>query len=198
MTSWLSTLVSSTYFFVLFFTTVAHSRVQADIWHETVYAVQWFNEHRVLKTSVKSNEHSESDLVSRPNDLESSRQTISDDHEKAPWARISDIRRGVDMPFEVQPVRTSTSTAIIGLPIIPPNAQGRETVGSRFIEKFRESQSASRSQTPMHGSPLMVHKDPFPSQVDNHDLPIPLPRLSEWIRADTVKGINVHTMPQSP
>ena len=191
----------SAYFFVLFFTTVAHSRVQADIWHETVYAIQWFNESSVPKASAKSNEHSDSDFVSssRPNDLESGQ--LTDDYEKAPWAQISKVRRGVDMPFKVQgtlPVRTSTTTTIIRLPIVPPSAQGRDTVGSRFVEKFRESQSTFRSSALMHGSHLMVHKDPFPPKVDNHDLPIPLPRLSEWIRADTVKGISVHTMPQSP
>ena len=154
------------------------------------------------KTSAKSDGQCEtdSDLVSdsRPNDLESSRQSTGD-HEKPPWAQSSQVRRGVDMPFKVQdtlPARTSTSTTI-SLPIVPPNAQG-DTVGSRFIEKFRESQLTSRSQTPMHGSHLMINKELFPSQVDNHDLPIPLPRLSEWIRADAVKGVNVHTMPQSP
>jgi hypothetical protein len=180
---------------------MAHSRVQADIWNETVCSVQWFNERSVPTSSMKSDEHSESDLVSRSrpmDDLESSRK-LTADREKAPWAQSNDIRRGVDMPFKIQgptlPVQPSASTAIISLPIVPLNAQGRDTVGSRFIEKFRESQWTTRSETAIRG---FISEDPFPSKVDNHDLPIPLPRLSEWIRADAVKGINVHTMPQSP
>jgi hypothetical protein len=70
---------------------------------------------------------------------------------------------------------------------------------SRFIERFRESQlqpSASWWETPaQYGLQLTPHAEVFPRKVDDHDVPIPLPRLSEWIRADAVRGIDVHTSP---
>jgi hypothetical protein len=62
---------------------------------------------------------------------------------------------------------------------------GNKPFGSRFVETFRESQTLSRSP------------NPFQTHVDDSK-PIPLPRLSEWIRADEIKGINLHTVPLSP
>jgi len=155
---------------------------------------------------VKGDQHCESGLVpssSRPTeDVESSRRR-TDGCVKAPWARSNNIRRGIDMPFKRQEspstVRSSTSTAIVRLPTMPLDAQGRNTTCSRFIEKIRESHIITRSETPIqNGFHLTSRGDAFPSKVDDHNLPIPLPRLSEWIRADAVKGINVHTMPRSP
>lgn len=181
---------------------MAHSRVQADVWHKTVYSVEWFNEPNLPTFSVKRDEHSESVCSRLTDDVESCREPTYD-RDRAPWSRLSNIRRGVDTPFKRQgptsSVRNSTSAAIVSLPIVPHNAQGRATSGSRFIEKFRESQLIFRSENPMPCvNHSMIRQDPFPLKIDNHDLPIPLPRLSEWIRADAVKGISVHTIPQSP
>jgi hypothetical protein len=188
---------------------VAHSRFQADIWQKTVYSIEWFKEPAVSAFSSKGDQSSESTVVLIPprptEDVESSEKTTetTDDGRKAPWARRSTIRRGVDTPFRQQDapltVQNSTSTDHVDLPIAPSNIQGSDTAGSRFIEKFRDSRLTSRSATPIqYELKPMTRKDHFPSGIDNHDVPIPLPRLSEWIRADVGQGLSVHTMPQSP
>lgn len=173
---------------------MAHRRVQLDIWHETVYSVAWFNDAPAF--SIKCNVHSDSGFTS-------SSQAKSDVESQTPsWAQCGHIRRGVDVPFKRQgalPMLSSISTVSVDLPAVPLNAQRRDTVGSRFVEKFQDSQLITHLETPLQsGIRAMLHKDPFPLKVDNHDLPIPLPRLSEWIRADALKGINVHTVPHSP
>jgi hypothetical protein len=102
------------------------------------------------------------------------------DVEKAPWAASmsGNIRRGVDQPF----ARRSDETAVerpesLALPPLPLRVEPKEKpAGSRFIERFRESQLLSRGASP------------FASHIQDHDQPIPLPRLSQWISAESLKG----------
>ncbi|RDB20965.1 hypothetical protein Hypma_011509 [Hypsizygus marmoreus] len=205
-TAWLSSITLFTYFLVLFITTMAHIGDYRDIWSQTVYSIDWFNPEEPTSWNEKKNRHSDSDADSWSHymdDIEVSRRSLgcSDDNEKAPWARS--IRRGIDAPFKRQDhppsARSSPSATHTTLPLTPLKVQSRSIAGSRFIETFRESRVVARSEAPsQYGLHFTNRQEPFPPHVENHDLPIPLPRLSEWIRADAIKGINVHTMPASP
>lgn len=189
---------------MLFITTMVHMRQTPDIWSKTVYSVSWFNwsGNGALDDSDKI---SDPDTWSRyMDDIEAShkRLDLDEDSHKAPWALARPIRRGLDEPFKKQTLSSASSTPRTyntSLPIAPLKVQPRSAAGSRFIEKFRESQVISRSESPTQfGLHFTGRVQPFPPRVDDHDLPIPLPRLSEWIRADAIKGINVHTVPHSP
>lgn len=121
--------------------------------------------------------------------------------ENIPWGphwTPPQIRRGVDQPFSTQPstARSSPAAAMnnVSLPSLPPPSAKS---GSRYIERFRDSLqffSGSKSDGPARPPPDVppkpfakhyhAHKTSFPESVDNDDHPIPLPHLSEWIRAD--------------
>jgi len=108
-------------------------------------------------------------------------------------------RRGIDPPFSRRNTCSNSSSPTISSLTLPscPNKSVKSEVGSRFIETFRESKLLARPETSEHFVENQVHKDPFPSLVMDVDAPIPLPRLSEWVRADALKGISVHTNPHT-
>lgn len=122
--------------------------------------------------------------------------------ENIPWGphwTPPQIRRGIDQPFSTQPstARSSPAAALnnVSLPSLPPPSAKS---GSRYIERFRDSlqffSSGNKSDGPARPPPDVppklfakhyhAHKTSFPESVDNDDNPIPLPHLSEWIRAD--------------
>jgi hypothetical protein len=206
--TWLTSLTMLTYFFVLFVTTMTHRRFEVDIWTKPVYQVKWFG---YTNSRLKSSE------ISRPRGLETDSWTryLEDIEssglrkarnplpatEKAPWAP-NNVRRGRDSPFR-GPVNKPPSNELSSgfdsdtcsessfpsssprnsntlLPPRPLNIPVKgKTAGSRFIERFRESQTLSR--------PVVE----FPHEVEDHDKPIPKPRLSQWIRADTLKALTL-------
>jgi len=199
-TAWLSSIIMLTYFFALFITTMLHARVQRGIWFMTVHSVGWFGRGEIYDKNEKDDKDcafSTDSWTRYLAKMESSRSEISLDHdvEKAPWART--IRRGVDAPFKKQEIPSVTQTSPPDSLRTPLKVQPIRTIaGSRFVEKFRESRTVSRSdRQPQH---LESQTEPFPRTVEDYDLPIHLPRLSEWIRADAIKGITVHTIPYSP
>jgi hypothetical protein len=77
-----------------------------------------------------------------------------------------------------------------------PDKSAKSEVGSRFIETFRESTLAkSESSEPIVAN-YQIPQNPLLLVIDV-DAPIPLPRLSEWVRADALKGISVHSNPHT-
>ncbi|KIK59762.1 hypothetical protein GYMLUDRAFT_261763 [Collybiopsis luxurians FD-317 M1] len=201
--TWLSSLTMLGYFFVLLVSAITHVPFEAEIWNKPVHQVKWFGyTNSKLKSSNISGPRQmpgfENDSWTHYlEDIESSgarkaRYPVPD-NEKAPWAPTN-VRRGRDSPFRMpvkregsEPDTSSESSFSTGsrenadLPPLPLNIQvkGGKPVGSRFIERFRESQTLSRP------SASIVD---FPREVDDHDKPIPLPRLSQWIRADMRKA----------
>ncbi|GLB35050.1 hypothetical protein LshimejAT787_0206150 [Lyophyllum shimeji] len=196
-TAWLSSMILFSHFFTLFISAMVHVPRFPDVWKKDIYSIDWFS----LRDGCKHGNISDSEIDSWARyvkDIEAAAPR-ADTSTKAPWAR--NIRRGIDAPFKSNPTSatTSPSTTLTSLPIAPLRVQSRTTAGSRFLEKFRESSRLSRSESlSQFATEVATPAEPFPSKVANHDLPIPLPRFSEWIRADTIKGINVHTIPTSP
>ncbi|TFK42684.1 hypothetical protein BDQ12DRAFT_288085 [Crucibulum laeve] len=208
--AWLTSFLAIAYFFVLFLSTVAHTRMHRDIWSQTIYSVAWFGQpsHQPVIEILKSKwvqtgcfeeEDSWNRYLDDIEDTSTRKQRFTPDTaslKAAPWAQGAKIRRGVDSPFtrkeamQTSSARTSTTLAGATLPIIPPKPQAKDIprdspAGSRFIEKFRESRTLSRSETHLqYGTHFITPMSPFPPTIADHDLPIPLPRLSEWVRAD--------------
>jgi len=160
---------------------MAHKPMYPKIWSAPASSVDWFV-HRTLQADSLENDSWTRYL----GDIEASAgqkqrfDTIPALRiiEKAPWAQ--DIRRGVDDPFAVKAESdvasesrsTTPSKLNAALPPLPLRVAPK-SAGSRFIERFRESQITTRTGP-----------TPFPHRVEDHDQPIPLPRWSKWVRAD--------------
>ncbi|KAJ7632515.1 hypothetical protein FB45DRAFT_1026678 [Roridomyces roridus] len=176
--AWLATLLGLLYVSCLVGAVMAHKPMYPAIWTAQASSVDWFI-HRTLKADSV-----ESDSWTRYlNDIEASAGQkphfaildISQSTEKAPWAQ--NIRRGLDNPFSVKTEsdvsRSSTPTPSKLDAALPPLPLRVAPKTSRFVERFRESQTTTRA------GPMQ-----FPQRVDDHDKPIPLPRWSQWIRAE--------------
>ncbi|KAJ6496576.1 hypothetical protein C8R47DRAFT_1114654 [Mycena vitilis] len=197
--AWTTAIITSIYLGGLIGAVMLHKSMFPGIWSASALSVDWFV-HRALDANNMENDSWTRYL----GDIESStmrkqRFANSSDSEKAPWAQnirlksdlekapwAQSIRRGVDEPFSFRAEsdttserRSITSTKLnAALPPLPLRVEPKaKPAGSRFIERFRESRITVRSSQQV--------TTPFPSGVDDHDKPIPLPRRSEWIRADT-------------
>jgi hypothetical protein len=160
-----------------------------DIWSQSPYEIDWFHqgggEVSVVRPPPEKKRKSHrvvdswSDFM---NDVECApierTRPPSPVVDKAPWAENQKVRRGVDNPFARKPEAIPPSTTP---PLrIQPKAASQITTSdhSRFLERFCESRTLSRPQSP----PQLNHA------VHDHDLPIPLPRLSKWMRADAIQS----------
>lgn len=179
--AWLTSVILLSYFFALTIAAVAHANVHPNIWTSTVHDIAWFGYPPVNQTDT-------GDFVDYY-DWKSERDpTLEDkaaeDSEKAPWAAFARVRRGIDHPFSIDKkpggkVRDEVSMPSIPLPpYTPPKTRERIAGnGSRFIEVISEpGRKARQANVPAR----------FPSTVTDHDKPIPLPRRSEWVRADDI------------
>jgi len=127
---------------------------------------------------------------------------ISDSSVENTLKTTNPVRRGIDAPFSRHPNGTcsNTSSPTISSFTLPscPDKSAKSEVGSKFVETFRESTILARSESWEHFvANHQIPKDPLPPLVIDVDAPIPLPRLSEWVRADAMKGISVHTNPHT-
>ncbi|CAA7271794.1 unnamed protein product [Cyclocybe aegerita] len=197
--TWLSSFIFLVYFLTLFFCAVAHRDLPGNIWNKTAYEVQWFArwpegqkeqpfQNFLRKTKLSEDEDPYADYYE---DIESTsarknhyglRNSVEI---KAPWA-MGQTRRGVDTPFARPSGTTSNRSSPTLLPSIPSRSATTGAAGSRFVEKFRESSILARSESPSHYH-YHAHTNSFPPSVEDLDKPIPLPRLSEWVRADGLK-----------
>ncbi|KAJ7740712.1 hypothetical protein DFH07DRAFT_965263 [Mycena maculata] len=183
LVAWLATVLGLIYVACLIGAVMAHKPMYPEIWSAPASSVDWFV-HRTLNADSVENDSWTRYL----GDIEASaaqKQRLDTvpafGTEKAPWAQS--IRRGVDDPFAVKPESDTTSESRSTTPssktnaALPPLplrvAPKAKSAGSRFIERFRDSQMTTRSGT-----------TPFAEGVEDYDRPIPLPRWSQWIRAD--------------
>jgi len=192
--TWLSSILFLAYFLALFMATMAHKHLYSDIWRRSVYGIVWFGPSH--KISSKGNDTDRLN-VDNYEDIENSSarkqpHLISPPIENTPPKTMNSIRRGVDAPFSRKQDSTGSNSSsrmasTIALPSYPDKSAKSENA-SRFIETFRESTMSARSESFAHFVANQFPKDPFPLDID---APIPLPRLSEWVGADALKGISV-------
>lgn len=173
---------------------------EPDIWSKTMYTATWFPKDAMdtnEKAPVKRGFENDTWAVYLDK-IESTAarkaRHPAEDIEKASWAQNIETRRGIDPPFARRDDDSSSNTSSARGSLLPPlplrvevkGHQPGKSIGSRFIERFRESQIITRPGPK------------FPSFVDDHDKPIPLPRLSQWLRADALQGEAVSHIPRSP
>jgi len=195
---------------------MAHKTLVPDIWRRSIYDVDWFgqlevkpsNEQVIQKFLHKSPSYMDDPYCDYYEDIEATagrkklyrRDSLED---AAPWA-ITAMRRGVDPPFartqgqgHTPSHSQSSATVFTPLPSVPDKtATASNAGGSRFVEKFRESSLLMRVEDPaQYTSHYHARTDSFPPVVVDVDQPIPLPRLSEWVQADGLKGMIVHSNP---
>ncbi|KAL0569008.1 hypothetical protein V5O48_012960 [Marasmius crinis-equi] len=188
-TTWLLSILQLAYFLTLFVTSLIHSRLDPDIWRSSVYAVKWFGfANSRLKTSDvgiprPKTGYGNDTWSQHLDDIESSAARKAKHPlpptEKPAWAPTN-ARRGVDPPFSPRRDFSPRSSAE---DIIPPlkleTKESQKSAGSRFIERFRDSQNISRPP---------YKQTSFPREIDDHDQPIPLPRLSKWVSAEALRN----------
>ncbi|KAJ7774714.1 hypothetical protein B0H16DRAFT_69639 [Mycena metata] len=206
--AWMTIATTVLYLSGLVGAVMLHKPMFLEIWSASALDIDWFV-HRELDANSTQTEDNDS-WTRYLGDIESSaarkqrfhstpdfgagsnpQANINAYPEKAPWAQ--NIRRGVDEPFSSRSESDTASDATVvssgklnaALPPLPLRVETKaKPVGSRFIERFRESQNTVRSSQPT---------TPFPSTIEDHNKPIPLPRLSEWIRADASEAARPST-----
>jgi len=200
--TWLSSILFLAYFLTLFMTTMAHKDLYSDIWRRTVYGVVWFGRsHEIsFKGNVKNIEDIENSSAQKQ--LHPVSESVKNASvEKTPPKATNSVRRGIDAPFSRRQSRScsnSSSLAISTLTLPSSPDKSAKSEGSRFIETFREPTLLARPESSEHFvADYQIAQDPLPSLVIDVDAPIPLPRLSEWVRADVLNGTSVHTNPHT-
>ncbi|KAF8844580.1 hypothetical protein BDN67DRAFT_725131 [Paxillus ammoniavirescens] len=215
--SWLAALIILTYCLTISITSTAHATCLPSIWTTPVSAVPWFGpvaappqltaqkHSKALSASSSASEEScpiTAYIAERWQKLSGiERQSVpsgpilflkgrqSFDSTRPAWARQEKARRGIDNPFSRVP-------PTIPLPP-PPRAQPKKVVvprDSHYVEVCRQSEmNKNNSSSNSISTPQTATA--FPNKISNPDLPIPLPRLSEWIRADAARGVTVHAEP---
>jgi len=216
LASWFGTMTLFGYFLVLFIATATHSGAYPKIWSTTVYAIPWFDyaddkdrknvseqnlgdhasEHRSSWNNRSGQDNAESGSI---NNAEAEAEAEKTDELPNLPVRPS-IRRGIDNPFRrvdrplskrfIPPLRLNLSPEAR----MQRNGFARAD-GSQNVETIRNSQvpvSPSQSDMSYYGEHGQLEGVPrvgsFPVGVDDHEKPLPLPKLSEWIRADRVLG----------
>ncbi|KAJ7905386.1 hypothetical protein B0H14DRAFT_3541409 [Mycena olivaceomarginata] len=190
--AWMAAVLTALYLAALIGAIMLHKSMFSEIWSASAPSVDWFV-HRKLDAN-----NMESDSWTRYlGDIESSAMrkqrfgntsdygtNATTDPKPQSLPRESAMgtkhpsRTESDVASEARSVSPSKLNA--ALPPLPLRVEAKsKSPGSRFIERFRES------QVPVRPSPRVgLPSTPFPSAVDDHNMPIPLPRWSEWIRAD--------------
>lgn len=109
------------------------------------------------------------------------------------WAKQlqSKTRRGVDQPFATRSLSPSGYSPKVPSPL--PKAHARQMTGSNDL---KSAQTCSELQlTGNLSRSTLTPQTPtvFPKKIADPDLPIPRPRLSEWIPADAATTLDLHT-----
>jgi len=200
--TWLTTFTLIAYCLMLTISAIIHAKPLPGMWSVAVRVVPWFvpggglpakklPEPKAQSTKSRPVSFSGSEVsvqLSKPNnDVEAALPNVETsaritDFISAPWAKNRAGRRGIDPPFFTKGNNDNDSV---------PEARPRPPRATRYFELswFRPKSQAQPAVTPQ--TPGGV----FGRAPGDEDDPIPLPRLSEWIRADAEKGINVHTIP---
>ncbi|KAJ6596789.1 hypothetical protein DFH09DRAFT_1356924 [Mycena vulgaris] len=158
---------------VLIGVVMAHKPMYPEIWSAAAGSVDWFV-HRKLNADNLENDSWTRYL----GDIESS---------AARKQRFNSSQQfGMPAPAsEKAPTEADAAKLNAALPPLPLRVEAKSrSAGSRFIERFRESQVIRGKGA-----------TPFPQRVDDHDKPIPLPRWSTWVRADSVHWRALMTRP---
>ncbi|OJA14877.1 hypothetical protein AZE42_00805 [Rhizopogon vesiculosus] len=111
------------------------------------------------------------------------------------WAKQLqlDTRRGVDQPFSTRGISPSGYSPEVPTP--PPKARAKQAPGPKDLKSAQiyELQLARNSSESACSTLTLQTPTIFPKKIADPDLPIPRPRLSEWIPADATTAIDLHT-----
>ncbi|KAG1756531.1 uncharacterized protein EDB91DRAFT_21565 [Suillus paluster] len=220
--SWLATFTMLVYCVTLCVMAATHVYFMPTLWNMPVTMVPWFNLTESMPVSFPSRPLSEvsSSASSQRDSSCNISKYIADTWEKLSraegrvvepskpilfsrgcpsinstrpaWAKQLELqtRRGVDQPFLTQhPLPSSYSPKV---PLPPPKARAREVSGPKDFN-YAETRTELQLDKNTFGSPLTPQQPTiFPNRIANPDLPIPRPRLSEWIPADAATAIDLY------
>lgn len=220
--SWLATFIMLVYCVTLCVMAATHVYFLPTLWKMPVTAVPWFDLTDSIPVSFPSRPLSEissstwaeddgsckiskyiADTWGRLYKVEGrviepskpilfSRNCPSINSTQPAWAKQLELqtRRGVDQPFLTQRLSPSRSSPKVPLP--PPKARAREVSGPsdlQYAETFMDLQlDKNRSCSTLTPQTPTI----FPKRIADPDLPIPRPRLSEWIPADAANVVDLH------
>lgn len=188
------------YFLALFVSIITHKSLYPDIWTRTIFTIEWFGDRprepssneEAIQNFLRGNIHLDKDPYRNYyEDIESTaarkrHYPIRNSIEQATPLGEVKIRRGIDHPFG-RPSSNQSSPipqkVVVPLPSLPDR---NVAPGSRYLERFRDSNLLLRSESPLQYFKHYHASNPsFPPSIADLDKPIPLPELSEWVRADS-------------
>ncbi|KAF9483894.1 hypothetical protein BDN70DRAFT_799003, partial [Pholiota conissans] len=209
--TWLNAVIFLTYFLALFVSTMVHKSIYPNIWKRSIYSIQWYEQVPELPTKEKVVQDFcggkafddeaiyaafyHDDVEASVNRAKYSPRPSVD--KLASWVDPSPVRRGIDPPFASQPASrrtspTNSTAATLALPSFPHRSADPLTPssGSRYVEKFRESSVLARAEGPAqyarHYHSKSNSSGLLPALALDFDQPIPLTRMSKWVKADEV------------
>ncbi|KAF8557245.1 hypothetical protein OG21DRAFT_341276 [Imleria badia] len=223
--SWLATLIMLSYCLTICVTSATHATSLPDIWITPVPHVPWFHPdaeapasislhlptHKHAKTSSSSTYVREAScavsryIAERWEKLSrTERQPVSSgpilftkghqsgDLTRPTWARQHRIRRGVDDPF-AKPLPKRKEPEVLAP---PPRTHSKQVMTPRDSHSAVEVGNQPGIMRTRSYSTVTPRISPvFPHRPVDPDLPIPRPKLSEWVRADVLSWITVDVEP---
>ncbi|KAG0705911.1 hypothetical protein DFH29DRAFT_234223 [Suillus ampliporus] len=218
--SWLATFIMLVYCVTLCVMAATHVYFMPTLWKTPVAMVPWFNLTESMavpfpsrplsdiSSSASAESHSscniskyiaetweklsrvEGRVIEPSKPILFSRGCPSINSSRPAWAKQLQLqtRRGVDQPFLTQ--HLSPSSFSPKAPPPPPKARAREVPGPKeyaetCTEPWMDRNTSGSTLTPR---PSTI----FPNRIADPDLPIPRPRLSEWIPAHAANAIDFH------
>lgn len=220
--SWLATFIMLAYCVTICVMAATHILFMPALWKMPVTAVPWFNLDDSMAVSFPSRPLSEissttwaesgsscniskyiSETWEKLSRVEGrviepskpilfSRNCPSINSTRPAWAKQLELqtRRGVDQPFSTQRISPSSRSPKELSP--PPKARAREVSGPK---DFKCAETCTDLQLDKNTSwSTLTPRTPtiFPKRIVDPDLPIPRPRLSEWIPADAANITDLH------
>jgi len=118
-----------------------------------------------------------------------SRNCPSIDSTRPAWAKQLELqtRRGVDQPFLTQRISPSSNPPKVPLP--PPKARAREVSSLNDLNYAETFMNLQLNKNKPYSTLTPRTPTIFPKRIADPDLPIPRPRLSQWIPADAANVV---------
>jgi len=217
--SWLATFMMLVYCITLCVMAATHVYFLPTLWKMPVTAVPWFNLTDSMPISFPSRPLSEissstwaesgsscsiskyiADTWERLHRVERrvvepskpilfSRNCPSIDSTRPAWAKQLELqtRRGVDQPFLTQRISPSSNPPKVPLP--PPKARAREVSSLNDLNYAETFMNLQLNKNKPYSTLTPRTPTIFPKRIADPDLPIPRPRLSQWIPADAANVV---------
>jgi len=196
-----------------------HAHFMADLWTTPVSLVPWFNltDSALYPAAVsfppRTSSQTSSIISAESDDSCNVSKFIAESWEKLSrvegriveppkptrgsstgpaWAKQlqREMRRGVDHPFSTRGLSPSGHPPKVPSPLL--TARVRQMAGSNDVKPPQTHMELQLTRNLSFSTLTPQTPTVFPKKIADPDLPIPRPRLSEWLPADAATTIDLH------